>query len=98
MSENRESTSGQPTQPWTQARQTLERLISTPNTETLEQYILRLSPHYVPPKHLAPLLVEIERINRGEEVLLVCSSPPRGGKTETLLHSLPWLLERHSDW
>lgn len=29
---------------------------------------------------------------------MVCSSPPRGGKTETLLHSLPWMLERHPDW
>ena len=67
-------------------------------TESLEQYLLRLSPSYVSPSHLAPLVSEIERVNRGEEVLLVCSSPPRGGKTETLLHSLSWMLERHADW
>jgi predicted phage terminase large subunit-like protein len=66
--------------------------------ESLEQYLIRLSPNYVTPAHLAPLLTEIERVNRGEEVLLVCSSPPRGGKTETLLHALPWMLERHPDW
>lgn len=69
-----------------------------PPPESLAQYLLRLTPNYVTPKHLAPLLDAIESVNRGEEVLLVCSSPPRGGKTETLLHSLPWLLERHADW
>lgn len=66
--------------------------------ETIEQYLLRISPNYLTPEHLRPLLIEIERINRGEEVLLVCSSPPRGAKTETLLHSLSWILHRHADW
>lgn len=83
---------------WNSARRTLERLVAAPLQETLEQHLLRVSPNYVPPRHLTELLVEIERINRGEEVLLVCSSPPRGGKTETLLHSLSWMLGRHPDW
>lgn len=66
--------------------------------ESLTQYLLRVSPQYVNPTHLAPLVTELEKINRGEEVLLVCSSPPRGAKTETLLHSLSWLLTEHPDW
>lgn len=50
------------------------------------------------PLHLAPLLAELERIQRGETVHVVCHTPPRGGKTETLLAAVGWLLRGHPDW
>lgn len=53
---------------------------------------------YVAPTQLRPLLDELEKIQRGEEVRIVCHTPPRGGKSETLLASISWLLERHLDW
>lgn len=57
-----------------------------------------LSPEYVPPRHLAPLVECLEAIQRGETVRVVCHTPPRGGKTESLLHAIPWWLKAHPDW
>lgn len=42
--------------------------------------------------HLAPLLSILQRIKAGESVRAVCHAPPRHGKTETLLHFIPWYL------
>ena len=53
---------------------------------------------YVQPLHLQPLLDELEKIQRGEQVRLVCHTPPRGGKTETLLSAISWWLSAHPSW
>lgn len=53
---------------------------------------------YIQPLHLKPLLDELEKIQRGEQVRIVCHTPPRGGKTETLLSAVSWWLARHPDW
>lgn len=53
---------------------------------------------YVQPLHLQPLLDELEKIQRGEQVRLVCHTPPRGGKTETLLAAISWWLKSHPSW
>lgn len=50
------------------------------------------------PLHLGPLLAELEKIQRGEQVRIVCHTPPRGGKTETLLSAVSWWLAAHPDW
>lgn len=50
------------------------------------------------PLHLKPLLDELEKIQRGEQVRLVCHTPPRGGKTETLLSAISWWLSAHPSW
>ena len=50
------------------------------------------------PLHLKPLLDELEKIQRGEQVRIVCATPPRGAKTETLLSAIPWWLSEHPDW
>lgn len=62
------------------------------------QYLTRVTPTYLPPKHLAPLVEELEAIKRGEERYVVCSTPPRGGKTQTLLHGLTWILQDRPEW
>lgn len=64
----------------------------------LPEYITNLSPNYMPPLHLAPMLDVLRRIVNGESVCCVIHTPPRHGKTETLLHSMPWILEQRPDW
>jgi len=57
----------------------------------LLEYIPELSPRFVAPKHLAPLIARLERA-RLEPLRLVVSVPPRHAKTESLLHFVAWLL------
>lgn len=58
----------------------------------LEDFVPALSPRFMAPKHLRPLTDLFQRIARGEEVKAVVDVPPRNGKTETLIHAIPWLL------
>lgn len=51
-----------------------------------------MTPKYGPPRHLAPLVAQLERIARGERVRIVCHAPPRHGKSETVLHAIAWLI------
>lgn len=64
----------------------------------LGQAIVALRPEYREPVHLAPLTRALERIDRGEQVRLLVSVPPRHGKTDTVLAGLAWLLARHPGW
>lgn len=64
----------------------------------LTQWIPQLSPELVAPTHLAPLLECLEAIQRGETVRVVCHTPPRGGKTVSLLHAISWWLHAHPSW
>lgn len=64
----------------------------------LLEWIPQLSPGFVAPRHLAPFVECLEAIQRGETVRVVCHTPPRGAKTETLLHAIPWWLKAHPDW
>lgn len=57
---------------------------------------IALSPNRVPPTHLQPLLDLFERVNAGEVVRAMISTPPQHGKSETVLHGLVWLLLRDS--
>ena len=57
----------------------------------LLDYIPELSPRFEPPTHLAPLLARLERA-RFEPLRLVANVTVRHGKTEGLLHFIPWLL------
>lgn len=57
----------------------------------LLEFVPRLSPHYVAPEHLAPLVELLERCHR-ERVRAVCHAPPRHGKTETVEHAIVWYL------
>ena len=62
-------------------------------TETLLEYIPRITPRYGAPHHLAPLIERLERA-RIEPLRLVVSTPPRHGKTETLLHFIAQSLTK----
>ena len=54
-------------------------------------FIPALSPRWVAPMHLKPLVDAMERTRR-EQVFLVASTPPRVGKTELLKHFIVWRL------
>ncbi|MCS7256266.1 MAG: phage terminase large subunit [Thermomicrobium sp.] len=59
----------------------------------LLDFIPRISPHFSAPEHLRPLADAIERACE-QPVRAIVSTPPRHGKTETLLHGIVWLLLR----
>jgi predicted phage terminase large subunit-like protein len=60
--------------------------------ERLADFILRLSPHRPPPRHVEPLIAVIERA-RQERVRVCVSMPPRHAKSLTVLHGIAWWLK-----
>lgn len=69
-----------------------DEALRTLNGESLLEFIPRMSKGYEAPRHLLPLVRELERA-RDEEVRLVVHAPPRHTKTETILHAIAWMLE-----
>lgn len=59
----------------------------------LLQFVPRISKRFAPPIHLSPLVELLERA-RQDPIRVVVSTPPRHGKTETLLHYIAWQLAR----
>jgi len=67
--------------------------------EDLLEFIPRVSHgRWEAPVHLMPVIELARRIERGEPVRAVVSTPPRHGKTTTWLSALVWILRRHPDW
>jgi len=60
-------------------------------TEELAEFIPRVSPHYGPPRHLAPFVELLER-SQTEEIRAVVHAPPRHVKTDSVLYAFAWLL------
>lgn len=56
-------------------------------TEPLLEFVPRISPHLLAPRHLAPLAAALER-TLTESVDLCVSVPPQHGKTELILHAI----------
>lgn len=63
------------------------------SSERLGDFIPRVSPSFVRPRHLEQLLSVLERAER-EPVRAIVNVPPRHAKTETLLHSIAYRLSR----
>lgn len=85
---------------------TAVELAEVPPLETFEEelrnrrlvnYIPRLSPRYMAPYHLAPLLERFELAVKGIPQRVCCSAPPRFAKTESVLHVPPYMLRRHPE-
>lgn len=62
---------------------------------SLLDYVVRATPHYQRPEHLAPLaeLLDRSRRDRSEPVRAVVSVPPQHGKSQLLLHHLVRLVQ-----
>lgn len=58
----------------------------------LLDYVPRVTPRWQRPKHLARVAELFERARRGERVRALVSAPPRHGKTELVLHAIPWYV------
>ena len=63
----------------------------------LVNFVPHLSPRYLPPKHLAPLLRRFELAVDGIPQRVCCSAPPRHAKTESVLHVPAFALRRHPE-
>lgn len=59
---------------------------------SLLDFVPRVTPRWQRPEHLARVAELFERARRGERVRALVSAPPRHGKTELVLHSIPWYL------
>lgn len=62
-------------------------------TEPLLDFIPRVSPRLLPPKHLAPYVDILERALT-EPLRIVLAAPPRHAKSETTIHALSWWIQR----
>lgn len=61
------------------------------NVPPLSEFIVKVSPHLPPPRHLGPLIDAWERTRRGA-VYAVVELPPRHAKTTTCCHGFAWRL------
>ena len=78
------------------AKEELRRLLEIRNKKKLLNFIPTITPKFLPPFHLAPLLERIElSLHKPQRVLV--STPPRHAKTETFLHSMAWILQQRPD-
>lgn len=64
----------------------------------LVNFVPHLSPKYMPPQHLRPLLRRFELAIEGVPQRVCCSAPPRHAKTESVLHVPAYMLRRRPDW
>lgn len=64
--------------------------------ESLHDFICRISPHHPPPRHLRPVIAQLEAARRPDRKIRVCfSMPPRHAKTTLIQHAIPWWLSRY---
>jgi predicted phage terminase large subunit-like protein len=75
------------------AERRLAALIDIRRRKRLLTFIPTITPKFKAPVHLAPMIEKIE-LSRLMPVLELVSTPPRHGKTETLLHAAAWLLRQ----
>lgn len=60
---------------------------------SLMEFIPYVTPSLQAPHHLAPIISSIEA-TRDRAVQQVISTPPQHGKSQSLMHGLPWLLKQ----
>jgi len=72
----------------------LDELEAELELRDLVRFIPRLSPKYMAPTHLTPLLRRFELAVEGVPQRVCCSAPPRHAKTESVLHVPTFALRR----
>lgn len=73
---------------------TVEELEAELRLRDLVRFIPHVSPKYMAPTHLAPLLRRFELAVDGVPQRICCSAPPRHAKTESVLHVPAYALRR----
>lgn len=74
-----------------------ERARAAPSSDSLVDFVPSISPRFAAPRHLRPFAELIQRAVR-EPVRALVSVPPRHGKTELILHSIPWILRQFPEY
>ncbi len=64
--------------------------------QSVLDFIPRASPNFVAPQHLLEVANLFARAEY-EPIRALISVPPRHGKTETIIHGIPWFLHRHPE-
>lgn len=67
-------------------------------SEALLDFVPRVSPQHVSPRHLAPIARLFERAAAGERVRALVSVPAQHGKSTLTLHGIAYLLKRRPTW
>lgn len=62
--------------------------------ESLRDFIVRMSPHHPPPRHLDPIIDEFERA-RVQRRRVLFSLPPRHAKTTVVINAFAWWLTKN---
>jgi predicted phage terminase large subunit-like protein len=75
----------------------LEELEAELELRDLVRFVPRMSPAYMAPTHLAPLLRRFETAIDGIPQRVCCSAPPRHAKTESVLHVPAFALRRRPE-
>lgn len=73
------------------AARSMMRRAAVDTTETLLEFVPRVSPDRIAPAHLQPIVDVMERVARRERVKACISCPPGSGKTATIQHAIVWL-------
>lgn len=74
----------------------LHLMESAIGADSLLDFIPRVTKQWVAPRHLKPIAELFTRAEYGP-VRACVSVPPRHGKTELLIHAIPWWLHRHPE-
>ena len=74
-----------------------EELLAELELRDLVRFVPRLSPRYMAPTHLTPLLRRFELAVDGIPQRVCCSAPPRHAKTESVLHVPAYALRRRPE-
>ena len=75
----------------------LEELEAEAELRDLVRFVPRMSPRYMAPTHLAPLLRRFELAVDGVPQRVCCSAPPRHAKSESVFHVPAFMLRRHPE-
>lgn len=75
----------------------LEAIEAEREMRDLVRFIPRMSPRFMAPTHLAPLLRRFELAADGVPQRVCCSAPPRHGKSESVFHVPAFVLRRHPE-
>lgn len=73
-------------------------LLAEREMRDLVRFVPRMSPRYMAPAHLAPLLRRFELAVDGIPQRVCCSAPPRHAKSESVFHVPAFTLRRRPDW
>jgi phage terminase large subunit-like protein len=74
-----------------------ELLADETEGEALADFIRRVTPHHPPPRHLLPIIEQLEKarlraVDGGPPIRVCISMPPRHAKSETIFNGLAWWM------